>query len=153
METLLQDVRYGWRVLVKSPGFAVVAVLTLTLGIGATTTIFSLVNTVLLARVPYRDPNRLVMVWGNNPQQGDETAPVSPGVFAAWKAEGHVFESMAASTDELDTIAGAGEPEMVVGYDFSAEYFNVVRMKWAFVQHWVQDQRTCCDSFWGMECG
>ena len=130
METLLQDIRYGWRTLRKSPGFTAVAVITLALGIGANTTIFSVVNTVLLARLPYRDPNRLVMVWGSRPQQGEETSPVSPAVFAAWKAQSHVFESIAASTDDFDTITGGGaEPEMVVGYDFSAEYFDVIGTK------------------------
>ena len=130
METLIQDIRYGWRTLRKTPGFTAVAVITLALGIGANTTIFSVVNAVLLARLPYRDPGRLVMVWGNRPQQGEEKTPVSPAVFATWKAQSHVFESMAASTDDLDTITGGGgEPEMVVGYDFSAEYFDVLGAK------------------------
>jgi putative ABC transport system permease protein len=129
METLLQDIRYGWRTLRKTPGFTAVAVITLALGIGANTMIFSVVNTVLLARVPYRDADRLVMVWGNNGQAGGERSPVSPAVFASWKSQAHVFESMAASTDDLDTITGAGEPEMVVGYDFSAEYFDVIGAK------------------------
>jgi predicted permease len=129
METLLQDIRYGWRTLRKSPGFTAMAVITLALGIGANTAIFSVVNTVLLARLPYRDPDRLVMIWGNNPQQGGEPSPVSPAVFATWKSEVHVFENMAASTDDLDTVTGVGEPEMVVGYDFSAEYFNVIGAK------------------------
>jgi predicted permease len=126
METLIQDVRYALRTLCKSPGFAVIAVITLALGIGANTAIFSVVNTVLLARLPYRDPDRLVMVWGINPKQSGETSPVSPGVFSAWKSESKVFEEMAASTDDLDTITGGGDPEMVVGYDFSAEYFKVL---------------------------
>jgi predicted permease len=126
MEKLLQDVRYGFRTLWKSPGFAAVAILTLALGIGANTAIFSVVNTVLLAKVPYREPDRLVMVWGINPQEEGGTSPVSPGVFAAWKAEAKVFAGMAASTDDLDTITGAGDPEMVVGYDFSADYFQLL---------------------------
>lgn len=129
METLIQDIRYGLRTLRKSPGFTTVAVITLALGIGANTAIFSVVNTVLLAKLPYRDPDRLVMVWGINPQQGGEIFPVSPGVFAAWKSESKVFAGVAASTDDLDTITGAGDPEMVVGYDFSADYFNVIGAK------------------------
>jgi putative ABC transport system permease protein len=126
METLIQDIGYALRTLRKSPGFAAIAVITLALGIGANTAIFSVVNTVLLARLPYRDPGRLVMIWGINPRQNGEIFPVSPGVFSAWKSESKVFEEMAASTDDLDTITGGGDPEMVVGYDFSAQYFNVM---------------------------
>jgi predicted permease len=126
MEKLLQDVGYGFRTLRKSPGFATVAILTLALGIGANTAIFSVVNTVLLAKVPYRDPSSLVMVWGINPQQGGGVGPVSPAVFTAWKAEAKVFAGMAGSTDNLDTITGSGDPEMVVAYDFSAEYFQLL---------------------------
>jgi predicted permease len=129
LDSLVQDVRYGLRTLRKNPGFAAIAVLTLALGIGANTAIFSVVNTVLLAPLPYKDPGRLVMVWGINPKQDAGISPVSPGVFAKWKAENHVFEGIAASTDDLDTITGVGEPEMVVGYDLSADYFRVLDAK------------------------
>jgi predicted permease len=127
MQTLLQDLRYGIRMLAKSPGFTAVAVLTLALGIGANTSIFSVVNTVLLAPLPYKDSGRLVMVWGTNPRE--KIFPVSPAVFSTWKAENHLFEQIAASTDDLDTITGSGEPEMVIGYDFSADYFHVLGAK------------------------
>jgi predicted permease len=126
MEKLLQDVGYGFRTLRKSPGFAAVAILTLALGIGANTAIFSVVNKVLLAKVPYHDPSRLVMVWGINPQQGGGIGPVSPAVFGVWKAEAKVFAGMAGSTDDLDTITGTGDPEMVVAYDCSADYFQLL---------------------------
>jgi len=125
----MQDVRFGFRMLAKSPVFTAIAVITLALGIGANTAIFSVVNTVLLARLPYREPNRLVMVWGSNQQQGEGNSPVSPGVFAAWTAEARVFEEMAASSDNFVTINGAGDPEMVSGYDFSADYFHVIGAK------------------------
>ena len=129
METLLQDIRYGLRTLGKNPGFAAIAVITLTLGIGANTAIFSVVNTVLLSRFPYRDVDRLVMIWGINPKESGEVSPVSPGVYSAWKSESKVFEGMAASTDDLETITSGGDPEMVVGYNFSPEYFNVLGAK------------------------
>lgn len=129
METVFQDVRYGLRMLRKNPGFTTVAVLTLALGIGANTAIFGVVNAVLLAKLPYRDPNRLVMVWGTDPQHQGDISPVSPAVFNAWKSEAKVFSEVGASTDELYTLTGAGEPEMVLGYDFSADYFKVLDAK------------------------
>jgi putative ABC transport system permease protein len=129
MQTLWQDLRYGIRMLAKNPGFTAVAVLTLALGIGTNTAIFSVVNAVLLAPLPYKDPGRLVMLWGSNPRLSSEGFPVSPAVFSTWKAENRVFEEMAASSDDLDTITGSGEPEMVIGYDFSADYFHVIGAK------------------------
>jgi putative ABC transport system permease protein len=129
MHTLIQDLRYGIRMLAKSPGFTVVAVLTLALGIGANTAIFSVVNAVLLAPLPYKDPGRLVTLWGANPRLSSEDFPLSPAVFSTWKAENRVFEEIAASSDDLDTITGSGEPEMVIGYDFSADYFHVLDAK------------------------
>src|SRR5580692_8213850 len=129
METLIQDIGYALRTLRKSPGFAAIAVITLALGIGANTAIFSVVNTVLLSRLPYRDVDRLVMIWGINSKESGEVSPVSPGVYSAWKSESKVFEGMAASTDDLETITSGGDPEMVVGYNFSPEYFNVLAAK------------------------
>jgi len=126
MGMLMQDVKYGLRMLAKSPGFTVIAVLTLALGIGANTAIFSVVNTVLLAPLPYKQPERLVMVWLTNPQEHFDKFPVSGGDLAEWKAENRVFSDMAASTDELYTLTGAGSPEQIIGYDFSANYFRIV---------------------------
>ncbi len=129
MVTPWQDVRYATRMLLKNPGFTIVAVSVLALGIGANTSIFSLVNTVLLSPLPYRDADRLVMVWETTPQSDDPKSPVTPANFADWRGQNHVFEEVAASTDQSYTLTGAGEPETLVGYRFSASFFSVLRVR------------------------
>lgn len=90
------DVRYAWRTLRQSPGFAVVAILTLALGIGATTSTFSVVNAVVLKRLPYHDPGRLVELWETNPVKGWTEAPIAPANLFDWQKQNHVFSDMAA---------------------------------------------------------
>ncbi len=113
METLWQDVRYGIRTLVKTPAFTAVAVLTLALAIGANTAIFSVVNRVLLTRLPYKQPDRLVMVWEQNPHRKFDRNVVSPANFLDWQDQNSVFERMAAVYDGHITLTGNGEPEQV----------------------------------------
>ncbi len=125
LATSWQDLRYGTRMLRKNPGFTAVALLILALGIGANTAIFSVVNTVLLRPLPYKDPDRLVMVEGHNPMRESQTS-VSPGDFADWQTRNTVFDQLAASTDEVYTLTGAGEPEAIVGYHFAAGLFQVL---------------------------
>ena len=126
IEALWQDLRFAARMLRKNPGFTCIAVATLALGIGANTAIFSLVNTVLLRPLPYKDADRLVTVWGYNRSRGYTTDQVSPQDFADWKSQNHVFESMGASTDVVYTLTGAGEPAVIIAYAFSADYFHVL---------------------------
>jgi predicted permease len=126
MATFLQDIRYAFRTLRKSPGFTAIVVLTLALGSGANTAIFSVVNAVLLAPLPYSQPAQLVMVWISNLPRGDKIAPVSGGDFAEWKSGNSVFSGMAASSDEIFSLTGAGEPQDVIGYQFSADYFRLL---------------------------
>ncbi len=129
LETLLQDMRYGLRQLRRNPGFTAVAVLTLALGIGANTAIFSVVNEVLLQTPPYKSPGRLVMVWATHPRRGIETDLVTPADFLDWKTQNHVFAQIAGSTDEIFTLTGMGDPEQVIGYSFSAQFFHVLGVK------------------------
>ncbi|MHB8640711.1 MAG: ADOP family duplicated permease [Candidatus Acidiferrales bacterium] len=126
IETLLQDMRFALRMLRKSPGFTAVAVLTIALGIGANTAIFSVVNTVLLGHLPYKDPDRLAMIWGTNAQRGVRKTPVSPGDFVEWKQKNAAFQDIAASSDDEVTLTGAGAPQLLIGYDFAANYFSIL---------------------------
>ena len=126
VEGVMQDLRFGLRMLRKSPGFTITAVVTLALGIGANTAIFSVVNAVLLRSLPYQDANRLVTVWSYNRARGDDTDLVSPLDFADWRSQNSVFENLAASTDEQFTMTGGGEPVTVIAYAFSADYFRLL---------------------------
>jgi predicted permease len=128
MSGLLQDLRYALRQLRKNPGFTAVVVATLGLGLGANTAIFSVVNTVLLAPVPYRDVDRLMMIWGRNPARGDQQFPISAGNFTDWKNKNDVFEDVAASYDNEVTLTNAGEPKLVLGYAVMPNYFRILRV-------------------------
>lgn len=108
MGTLFQDLRYGARMLRKSPGFTIVAVLTLALGIGANTAIFSVVNGVLLRPLPFRDPSRLVLIAEKS---SFPVISTSYGNYLDWRDQSHCFESMEATRSGSATLTGAGEPE------------------------------------------
>jgi putative ABC transport system permease protein len=110
VQTLLQDLRYAFRLLAKSPGFTAIAVLTLALGIGANTAIFSVVNGVLLRPLPFRDPSRLVLALEKNPAFKGLSS-VSYQNFLDWRDQSHSFESMEATRAATITLTGAGEPE------------------------------------------
>lgn len=99
MESLIKDIRYAVRSLGKRPGFAAIAVITLALGIGANTAIFSVVNAVLLRPLPFPDPDRLVMVWEDASFAGFPRNTPAPANYADWKDQNRVFENLAA----LDT--------------------------------------------------
>lgn len=126
MHTLPQDLRYALRQVRKNPLFTLVVVTTLGLGIGASTAIFSVVHTVLLAPLPYRDVDRLMMVWGSNPSKGDREFPITGGDFTDWKQKNDVFEDIAPSYDDEKTFTGAGEPKLVIGYTVSPNYFRIL---------------------------
>jgi putative ABC transport system permease protein len=126
MQTLLQDLKYGLRMLAKSRGFTIIAVLTLALGIGANTAIFSVINATLLARLPYSHPDRLVMVWEHNGSRGFPHNSVSPGNFLHWQDANTVFDQMAAFLDFRANLTGTGEPEQIPGQAVTPSLFPLL---------------------------
>ena len=126
LEELRQDLRYGARRLVKNPGFTVVAVITLALGIGANTAIFSVVNTVLLQPLPYKDSDRLMMVWEENTRQGFPRNSLSAANYIDWRDQNQVFEGTAVLAHQSFNLTGAGEPERIDGRRVSTSLFGVL---------------------------
>jgi putative ABC transport system permease protein len=126
MTTLLHDLRYALRTLVQRPGFTVVAVLTLALGVGANTAIFSLVSAVLVRPLPYRDAERLVVVWEDATAAGIPRDDVANANYADWKAQNRVFEDVAAFDQRVFDLAGAGEPEKVYAFAVTHNFFGVL---------------------------
>ena len=127
VEELWQDLRYGARMLLKQPGFTLIAVLTLALGIGANTAIFSVVNAVLLRPFPYEAPERLMILQEH---YGAEASSVSYPKFADWRDQNTVFDSMAAvRTNESFNLTGAGEPERLQGRTVSAAFLSTLGIR------------------------
>ncbi len=126
MAGILQDLRYALRQLRKSPGFAAVAVITLALGIGANTAIFSVINTVLLHSLPYRSAAALVKIWGTNPKKGIDVDAISPGDLQDLRNQSRAFEEIGSSTDQVYNLTSAGDPESLLGYQLSANFFGLL---------------------------
>jgi putative ABC transport system permease protein len=130
ISVMMQDIRYGVRVLVKSPVFTVVAVLSLALGIGANTAIFSVVNGLLLRPLPYAESERIVDVWHTPPQDsfpGQTRFSVSPANYLDWKAQSNSFEQMAAYEYAGFSLSAGGDPVPVTAVAVSSEFFSVLR--------------------------
>ena len=126
MGTFWQDIAYAVRTLRRNVGFATVSIFTVALGIGANTAIFSVVDAVLLRRLPYQEPDRLVMVWLDNTVQGFHEDLTSYPNFAALASENETLQSLAAFTTGGATFIGDGEPERLRGAIASVEFFNVM---------------------------
>ena len=126
METLLKDVRYAVRSLLKHPAFTIVAVLTLALGIGANTAIFSVVNAVLLKPLGFKNPEQLVMVWEEASFAGFPRNTPAPANYFDWKELNHSFESMAALDERNFNLTADGEPEYVTASGVTANFFSLL---------------------------
>src|SRR5438067_6992614 len=130
MATFLHDLKYGTRLLAKAPGFTAVAALSLALGIGANTTIFTLVNAVLLNPLPVEDPSQLVSVWTTDERNQNGALgflQISPANYADLRQKNEVFSGLAAHTGlPLNISGGTGEPQQVFGEIVTGNYFNVI---------------------------
>jgi len=126
MGALLQDVRYGLRMLVKKPGFTIVAVLTLALGVGANTAIFSIVNAVLLRSLPYPDPDRLVRIYFNEPGVGLRDVRFSKPEMDDLQTRAGVFEDVSPIFEGSENLTGTKQPERVEGVNTSFSYFSML---------------------------
>jgi hypothetical protein len=130
LERLVQDIRYGARTLRKSPGFTLVAITMLALGIGANTAIFSLVSAVLLRPLPFPEPDRLMLVWDDFSVRGGlpRTEP-TPADYVDWKKQSQSFADMAAFIPDTYNFTGTGDPEKLAGIRTTANLFAVLGMQ------------------------
>ncbi|HEX7117856.1 MAG TPA: ABC transporter permease [Longimicrobiales bacterium] len=126
MDTLLQDVRFAFRTLVKSPGFAAAAVLTLALGIGANTAIFSLVHGVVMRPLPYPEADEMTTVWMSNPRQGIDRDVTSYPNFVDWREQSRSFDVMVGIARSVMNLTGDGEPEELPAALVSDGYFRLL---------------------------
>ncbi len=129
MSNFGHDIKFGIRMLRKSPGFTLVSVLTLSLAIGATTAIFSIINTVLLKPLSFHDSERIMSLWELLPDGEQERFRVAPGNFYDWRERSGSFEKMAAFGSSGMTLTGAGDPEQLRGAVISSGYFDVLGAK------------------------
>jgi putative ABC transport system permease protein len=126
MKTLWLDARYGLRMLMKKPGFTLTAVITLALGIGATSVIFSFANGVLLRPLPYQDSERLAMIYETAPKRGLASLGISPLNFLDWREQNRVFTGVAAYHSDSYSVSEGGDPEQLSGANTSHNAFEIL---------------------------
>ena len=142
MQTLFQDLRYGARMLFKNPGFAAVAMLTLALGIGANSAIFSIVNSLLLRPLPYRDSERVAIIWTHSPGANVAQDWPSPGQFSAIKSQSSVFEELALAQGHNDILTGRGEPERLGVISTTSVMFSLLGARPALGRVFLPEENT-----------
>ena len=140
MGNLWQDIRYGWRGLWRQPGFTLIALLSLALGIGANTAMFSLVNAVLLKPLQFTEPDRLVVIWEGNPSMDITHDDVAVANFVDWKTQNKVFDDMAALSFRSFNITGDGEPEKVMAYGATANFFPLLGVAPALGRNFLSEE-------------
>src|SRR5579862_3772050 len=126
LDSLLHDLRYAARVSMRAPALTAIAVLALAVGIGANTAIFTIVNAVLIERLPFRDPARIVVLWEDWSRQPGHHNVLGPAQFVRWKERATAFERMAALVDTRANLTGAGDPEEVIVQNVTADFFPML---------------------------
>src|SRR5882672_7332953 len=126
MDTALQDIRYAIRLCLRTPGFTIVAVLALALGIGANTAIFTIVNAVLLEPLPFRDPSRIVVLWEEGAHRPGRANVLGPSQFLRWGDRATAFDGMAAMAETRANLTSGGEPEEVIVQNVTARFFPIL---------------------------
>src|SRR5689334_1915399 len=129
MRTLFRDSRYGLRTLLNNPGFAFVAALTLALGIGANTAVFSVVNAVLLRPLPFPRSDELFVVKNENGKTGEAFPSVSPADFFDWKSQSNSFEGLAAYSGWPVTLLDTDRPETIAATRVTDEFFETLQVR------------------------
>ena len=152
---LFADIRYAFRLLVKTPVFAVAAIATLALGIGANTTIFALVQSVLIQPLPYTNPDELVMVWEDGSRFGFPRNTPAPGNYNDWRVRNRSFVDMAATRGGTNgTLTVDGPPEQIVGRSVTVNFFPVLVSRQRSGAHSTpRTTRTIESSSSAMRCG
>src|SRR5579872_3354230 len=126
LDSLLQDLRYAVRSSLRAPALTTVAGLALAIGIGANTAIFSVVNAVLLERLPYREPGRIVVLWETWARRPGGNNVLGPSQFIRWKERATAFERMAGLVDTRANLTGSGDPEEIVVQNITADFFPIL---------------------------
>jgi putative ABC transport system permease protein len=140
MRTLLQDARFGARMLLKNPGFTLIVLLTLSLGIGANTAIFSVVNTVMLRQLPFKNADRLVRLNESNPERGWPTFGVSHPNFLDWRAQNQTFEAMAATAGASFNLNTGDDVEVIRGAAITADFLTVLGVSPALGRNFLPEE-------------
>ena len=143
MRTFWQDIQYGFRMLVKRPGFTIVAALSLALGIGANTVIFSLINTTLMRPLPFDDPDRLVIIWTVPAQNKSVRNGVNIAAYTAFREQSQSFEAMGALTfisKNLGADENGAPAERISGLRFAPSVFQVLRVKPALGRFYSEEE-------------
>jgi putative ABC transport system permease protein len=129
MDTFLRDVKYGLRNLLKRPGFTAIAVLTIALGVGANSTIFSIVNALLLKPLPFPDPERVVALWDRVPSRGVDRNEVAAANYFDWRAQNKSFEHLGLYRWWSANLSGNETPERVQGFQVTTNFLDIVNVK------------------------
>jgi putative ABC transport system permease protein len=146
LEALWQDLRFGLRMLIKQRGFTVVSLVTLALGIGANTAIFTVVDATLIRPLPFPNANRLVMVWEHRLPDGERQNVTSPATFLNWREDNTVFEQMAAIFNDSSILSGGDMPEQIATASVSPNFFSILGVNAAVGRVFVPGQDGNADS-------